>query len=818
MGAVAARLRSELRARWRSWLSLAIVIGLGGGVATAAAAGARRTDSAFARFQQTDPGPDVIISNIPDPSGTSAFFDSATVAKIPGVKIVAETKPLILLVNGQPSLAVAHPASALVRSVPGGALAVIPDAVLGRDYFPYKLLEGRLPNPAKPDEAVVAYVAAQRLHLHVGERVPFTLIPDLAQLYRSLGVTLPKDFLIVGLEVVPVELPSATPTGADFHMTPALNRMLPGPPPPGSLVIALDRGKAGVPAFRAELERVAHGKRVRIIETHDGDAASIRAIHIQAIGLWILAVATSLAIALLFAQLLIRQAFLEAGDNATLQALGMTRMQVWCIAMLRTLLISVMGVVLSLGVALALSPLTPLGLARLAEPHVGFSLDGTALGLGGLGLLVVVAILTAPPCWTAARPHTFSSVPAAAGNQRLRPSKTATAAARLPIATALGARLALDRGRGRTAIPVRTTLATAALSVAAFAMALGIGSSLAYLLATPKLYGLTWDASFQGQASDARRAAPRLLASKEVESFAFGATGVSLDVNGQRVDADIIDPPLKGGGGTALLEGRLPKSGNEIALGTLTLRDLGLHVGDTVQAGVAGTKPIAMHVVGRVVLVPVSSNLSTVVVSGRLRLGDGALLTYEGASRQAPGAVPPAGVFIRFAAGTSRAQATGKVAVILGGDIAPAPFQQPNDVVNFGRVQNLPLVLAAILAIVGLAALTHVIVLAGRSNRRDVAILKANGLTPRQATATALWQGAILTAIALLIGIPTGALAARWIWRALADGLGIVSIPRFPALASLLIVPAAEILTLAIAILPARKAGRLKPALQLRTE
>ena len=42
MSAVWMRLRSEIRTRWRSWLGLALLIGLTGGAAVAAAAGARR--------------------------------------------------------------------------------------------------------------------------------------------------------------------------------------------------------------------------------------------------------------------------------------------------------------------------------------------------------------------------------------------------------------------------------------------------------------------------------------------------------------------------------------------------------------------------------------------------------------------------------------------------------------------------------------------------------------------------------------------------------------------------------------------------------
>ena len=39
--------RAGLRGRWRSWLTLALVAGLTGGLVTAVAAGARRTDAAY---------------------------------------------------------------------------------------------------------------------------------------------------------------------------------------------------------------------------------------------------------------------------------------------------------------------------------------------------------------------------------------------------------------------------------------------------------------------------------------------------------------------------------------------------------------------------------------------------------------------------------------------------------------------------------------------------------------------------------------------------------------------------------------------------
>src|SRR5439155_20168830 len=60
-----------------------------------------------------------------------------------------------------------------------------------------------------------------------------------------------------------------------------------------------------------------------------------------------------------------------------------------------------------------------------------------------------------------------------------------------PSATA-GVRMALEPGRGRTAVPVRTTIFGATLSLVALAAALGFGASLDRLVTTPSLSGWNW--------------------------------------------------------------------------------------------------------------------------------------------------------------------------------------------------------------------------------------------------------------------------------------------------------------------------------------
>ena len=50
VGAVRLRFRAQARDRWRSWLLLAVVVGLAAGSALAAVSGARRTETSYRRF------------------------------------------------------------------------------------------------------------------------------------------------------------------------------------------------------------------------------------------------------------------------------------------------------------------------------------------------------------------------------------------------------------------------------------------------------------------------------------------------------------------------------------------------------------------------------------------------------------------------------------------------------------------------------------------------------------------------------------------------------------------------------------------------
>ena len=96
MGAVRLAFRAEMRRRWRSWLAVAILISVVGGLVLAATAAGRRTDSAFPRFVAAHGFDAVVYATRPVPK----------LATLPGVSSVTE---VVVPDSGQPTCGCIHP-------------------------------------------------------------------------------------------------------------------------------------------------------------------------------------------------------------------------------------------------------------------------------------------------------------------------------------------------------------------------------------------------------------------------------------------------------------------------------------------------------------------------------------------------------------------------------------------------------------------------------------------------------------------------------------------------------------------------------------
>src|SRR5262249_38390506 len=132
MAAVWMRFRAELRARWPALLAVALLVGLAGGAALAAFAGARRTDTAYDRLVTKTKAWDVLVN--PD-LGSESKIDDADIAALPQVKEAGRVNGIFL--------GPADPKSFTDFFEFGNALAS--DGRVGFDFSRPKILHGRMP-------------------------------------------------------------------------------------------------------------------------------------------------------------------------------------------------------------------------------------------------------------------------------------------------------------------------------------------------------------------------------------------------------------------------------------------------------------------------------------------------------------------------------------------------------------------------------------------------------------------------------------------------------------------------------------------------
>jgi hypothetical protein len=379
-------------------------------------------------------------------------------------------------------------------------------------------------------------------------------------------------------------------------------------------------------------------------------------------------------------------------------------------------------------------------------------------------------------------------------------------------------RLALEPGRGRTAVPVRSALAGTILAVAAVAAAFTFGTNLVRLVHTPRLYGQTWSLAVDTQFGQLPPAATTafLREQKGVRGWTFG-DHATLAIAGR----DVAAIGLERGRGTetwpTVIQGRPPQAPDEIVLGAKTLATTHRRIGQTIAVTPqGGDQSHTMRIVGRAVF-PFFGQGSF----NPTGLGDGAALLDP--------APDPAGFNFVLVRMTPSAAQTAEIArlrhLLPAAGICPRDQEcavetakRPVDILNYTRIQTTPLALAGLLALLAVATVAHLLVTSIRRRRRDLAVLKTMGFVRRQVSAAVAWQATTLVVVALIVGLPLGVAAGRWVWQVFADRIGVARAPRVPLLTLAQAVPVALAIANVLAAGPGWVAGRLKPAPVLRTE
>jgi hypothetical protein len=679
-----------------------------------------------------------------------------------------------------------------------------------------KMLSGRLPGPNSTTEVAVGYQAHQDPAVHIGSTIQLRMVrsrvdpfsfngshPDPRQLLAPVRVKVVGTFLQQG------EFQGS----ADVYVGPALYRQLVvGSATFVALLVRLQHGSADYPAFSKGV--MSRTPDAFLFGSLDEASFVRRQTHVLSLALWLFAALAAAVTLLIVAQVMARQVFLGSLEVPTLRALGMTRGQVFAVSLVRSAMVGILGACVAVAAAVALSPLTPIGsLARLAEPSPGLAFDPTILLLGAAGLAISVIVVAAIPAWRAANVR-GDALGLARFDEQLRPSTLAATVARggFPISAVTGVRLAVERGRGRTAVPVRSTLLVVGLSVAALIAAMTFATSLSHLLATPRLYGWDFDtgvgAAFGGPEL-ASKIVPVLRSDPNIAAYGAGdiQSFVELgpDRHGVRANVWAFDQ-LKGEAHPTVVAGRWPQATDEIALGSTTMRDAGTAIGGTVRAaGPHGST--VLRVVGQVV-VPDDG-----FAPG---LSEGAGMTLQGLRTIIPGA--PANVFpIELKPGVSVSRELASLTPRLPPGATSDPPNPGATLAALVPVKALPVLMALLLALAGAATLSHTLLTSIRRRRRDLAILKTLGFGRRQVTAAIAWQATTMATLALLIGIPVGIAAGRLVWTVFASALGVVPEPVVALGAVLLLVPAVLIVGILIAVVPARSASRTRPVVMLRT-
>lgn len=798
--------RAELIRRWTSWFALSLLVALIGGTVLAGVSTAQRTSSAFSSFTKHY-GYDVeVFSSSPLPK---SYF------KLPYV-----TKVTTDLYYGNGN------GTTRGQFIPNQDLNVesLPTTHLSSSI---KLLSGHL--PTRVHEAIVGFSMQQQYGLRIGSTVSVPLYKKSQGhvVITGNGYVVPHGpvvaFRVVGIEASVDDFPSSTPNYTLFT-SPAFDRST------GRSVVRLSiehvrfrNGQNDMPEAQPYINH-HQNKGFVYAQNEDSALASVgQSIQPQATGWWFFVLFAVLAGLALVGQALSRQSLVERELYPTLAALGLRPRQLWGLGLLRAGAIGIAGAIGSVLLAYGLSDLTPVGEARAAASNLGLVFSGVLFGVGALVVVATVVALAILPSWRAAQ-----SV--RGRNAHDRPVGHANAAVSLvaqtgaPASVVVGVRNALDRGRGRTSVPVVTALIGATVAVIALVATSVFGASLTHLVSTPPLYGQNWQLDLGNLTTpQLNKALATMKPDPSVTKITWGFTGKYIDIGAAPVEATFVNV-AKGPMVFSFDNGHAPRGNSEIVLGSTTMAQAKVHVGSLAHVVLINKSGKNLHhdfrVVGTVTLPPTFSPGG---------LGIGAIIPLPAALHLACTNSPSEATCAKKLTSTISGSWGMAVAITptAAGERTLRRFQRefsqevnvlgvPINLVNFGQAVDFPLLLGVTLALFGAATLAHLLFVSVARRRRQVALLKVLGFVRRQVLLATCWQALTVVGIGLVIGVPSGIVIGRAVWRLFATHLGAVPVPLIPV--GLIGIVCAVIIVgaLALALVPAVFAVRVRPAEALR--
>ncbi|MGA3355058.1 MAG: ABC transporter permease [Acidimicrobiales bacterium] len=837
------RFRTTFGRRWGGYLSMVLLIGLIGGIAMASIAAGRRTQSSYPTFLASTNPSDMTMTVYNSATGGPGPALTAKITRLTDVKrvetIVAPTVAP-LAPDGAPRL------NALADVEIGGSL----DGMFF-DQDRLTVVEGRRADPSRADEFMMTARAAQLLGVQVGEVVPLGLYTDTQTSQPGFGTPsvaprLRVRAVLVGIVVLNNQVVQDDVDAAYGFvlLTPALIRediasAAPARVTPIVYDLQLDHGGRDVARVEQELVGVVpRGFTYEFHVTSRVVAEVELAVKPASVALGAFGAIAALVILVLGIQAISRQLRFGDEDRQVLRALGAGPATAAGEGLIGVLAAVALGSLFAVAVAVGLSPLAPLGPVRAVYPDRGTAFDWTVLGVGLAVLIVGLGAAAVALSYRGAHHRMARIGQAETGRSSVTRSAEATG---MSVAGVIGVRFALEPGRGRTAVPVRSALVGTGLAVAMVVATLTFASSLSTLVSHPALYGWNWNYAL----NPSNDVPPKTLSLLNHDPDVAAWTGVDYtdaEIDDQTVP--IILASLHAKVSPPILSGHGLDSNNQIVLGAATLALLHKHVGDTVFASL-GTAADAPAYIPPTPLVIVGTATFPAVgydsfIAEHTSMGTGALVStgiQPAAFRRAgqspdPNLNGPELVFVRLRSDVSPvagradiqriANAANKVFAAdphaADDSVSVLGVLRPAQIVNYRSIGSTPIVLAVGLAIGAIIALGLTLAASVRRRRRDLALLKALGFTPRQLAAAVAWQATVASLVGIVVGIPLGIVVGRELWTLFARNINAVPDPTVPVLSVFLVGVGALVFANLVAALPGRSAARTQTGLVLRAE
>jgi len=738
--------------------------------------------------------------------------------------------------------------------VPAALLSgtVVTVASLNGEYFTHDkpaVVEGRMANPKKLDEFITTANAAQLMGWRVGQSIPMYFYTGPQTSLPSFGTnkvkpTLKMKMKLVGTVILNTDVVlDAVDRNLSFMIfTPALAQRL---NVKGinyiNYALTLDHGARDVPAVEREIIKALPKGTTYSFHVTSSVAAQVnKSIEPEAIALGIFGLIAALAALVIASSLIARVLQSDGEELVVLRALGASPSMVASSVLLGVLGSVLAGAVLAVVVAVALTPLSPIGPVHAIYPLTGLRFDWLVLGLG---FAIIVLALAGMATYLArrralrsvARPRRFA---ASAGSQVAR----RLAEIGLPVTMVAGVRFAIEPGTDRDAVPVRAALLGSMLAVMLVVATITFGSGLNTLISRPALYGWNWNYALTGNGTGVPPQSTRLLSSDPSVASWSGASFAALQIDGETTPAILMAThakvrplPLSGHGVDAT---------NQIVLGAATMQQLRKRVGDTVVVSYGAPKDAPVYVAPRRLTIVGTAALPAVgdPLSGHPSMGTGAIVSAgleppvmeKFLASPYPALNGPRMVFVLFRPGVSNAaglkslkkvDAAGNKALYAvpdgqgkGDSVSQLAVQYPAEIENYRSIGDTPSVLALGLAAGASVALGLTLTASVRRRRRELAMLRALGFTGRQLRSTIAWQASVAGLSGVVVGVPLGIVLGRWLWTLFARYINAVPEPTVPLFAVAVVSVCALLLVNIVAALPARSAARISTAQVLRGE